>query len=83
MAGERVNNGYVRAEAITPSDTSPHSPPYEAIYVGTSSSANIKITTPDGDVVVFDNVIQGGIIPVRASLVWSTGTTASNLVGLR
>ena len=66
------------AFAITPSDTVALSINTRAIYVGTNG--NLKVTTINDEDVTF--VGLSGLIPVRAKLVFSTGTTADNIVGL-
>lgn len=66
------------ASAITPSDTAPNV--FTRIYVG--GAGNLKITAENGNVVTFTAVPVGTVLPIRTSLVWSTGTTATNLVGL-
>ena len=65
------------AEAVTPNDSTNLSAP-SVVYVGTSG--NVKVTTAAGDDVTFTNIQSGGVIPVRVKRVWSTGTTASNMV---
>jgi hypothetical protein len=67
------------AAAITPHDTNENR--FAGIYVGTTG--NVKVTTIDGDAVTFSSVPAGKDLAVRVKLVWSTGTTASNLVGYR
>lgn len=51
-----------------------------AIYVGVSG--DIKLNTVGGETVTFVGVPQGTFLPVRASRIWSTGTTATSLVGM-
>ena len=65
------------AVAVTPSDTVMFPSP-SVIYVGTAG--NVRVTTAQGDDVVFSNVPAGGIIPVQVDQVWSTNTTAVNIV---
>lgn len=67
------------AFAITTSDTADFANHPRAIYVGTTG--DIKVTTILGDTVTFSSVAVG-VLPVQVKRVWSTGTTASNLVGL-
>lgn len=67
-----------KATSVTLSDSANNS--YSALYVGTGG--NVKVTTQDGNAVTFSNVPSGGYIWVQTSLVWSTGTTASNIIGL-
>lgn len=66
------------ASSITTSDTAPNV--FTRIYVG--GAGNLKVTTERGDVVTFSAVPVGTVLPIRTSLVWATGTTATNLVGL-
>lgn len=66
------------AQAITTSDTAPNV--FTRIYVG--GAGNLKVTTESGNVVTFSAVPVGTVLPIRTSLVWATGTTATNLVGL-
>ena len=49
------------------------------IYVG--GTGDVAVTTPTGDV-TFSAVPAGTILPVSASKVLSTGTTATLMVGL-
>ena len=69
-----------RVFAITPHNSTDFSFDTRAIYVGTGG--NIAVVTAAGDVVTFSNVPTGTILPVRATRVNSTNTTASNLVGM-
>ena len=50
-----------------------------AIYVGTGG--DLKLTV-GSTAVTFKNVPSGTLLPIRAQLIWSTGTTASNVVAL-
>lgn len=53
----------------------------KAIYVGTGG--NIKLLGDTGTSnCTFYNVTSGQILPVRARYIFSTGTTAANLVAL-
>ena len=69
----------VNCIAITPADTDLVQP-VRAIYVG--GSGNLKISDTGGGAVTFSNVPAGVILPVMARRIWSTGTTASNIIGL-
>lgn len=51
-----------------------------ALYIGTGG--NLKVTTVDGSTVTFVGVPTGTILPVRAKIVFSTGSTASDVVAL-
>lgn len=68
------------AFSITPNDSADLAIGATAIYIG--SDGNITVDTSFGDTVAFVGVLSGTVLPVRARRVYSTGTTASNLVGL-
>ena len=51
-----------------------------ALYVGTTG--DVKVTTVSGNAVTFVGVPAGYLLPVSVRRVWSTGTTASDFVGL-
>lgn len=67
------------AVAVVPSDSANLAYP-SVVYVG--AIGNVKVTTAQGDVVTFNGVPAGFVIPVQVTRVWSTGTTASNLVAI-
>lgn len=69
----------IDASLVTPSDTEDLSATARALYIGTTG--NVRLTTVSGRVVTFATV-PVGILPVGAQRVWSTGTTASNIVAL-
>lgn len=71
---------YSHAAAITPHDTDKLGNPTRAIYVGGTGA--VALTTRGGDEVTLAAVPVGTFIPVEALVVKSTGTTATNLVGL-
>lgn len=48
------------------------------IYVG--GAGNVKVTTAQGDEVTFIGLQMGSVIPVQVIRVWSTDTTATNLL---
>jgi len=48
------------------------------IYVG--GAGNVKVTTAQGDEVTFIGLQTGSVIPVQVIRVWSTDTTATNLL---
>lgn len=73
-----IQHGYVRAFEITPSDTVNFSQPCEAIYVGTAGDV---VAVVNGVAVTFV-APAGAVLPVKATRVNSTGTTATDLVGL-
>lgn len=76
---------YRIAGTITTSDTTAQT--WDAIYVGgqTGSSADgdVKVDMEGGGTVTFKSVPVGTTLPVRCTRVYATGTTATNLVGMR
>lgn len=67
------------AFAVTPSNTTKFRA--NALYVGTAG--NVAVTMEDGSQVTFNTVPAGSVLPLRVSQVLATGTTASNIIGLR
>lgn len=72
------------AYSITPTDDTPvgtFSP--RALYVGTGGDlAVIMAGDEGGSAVTFANVPGGAILPIKVYSVQSTGTTASDILGL-
>lgn len=66
------------AEAITPNDATDLGHVTRAIYVG--GAGDVQVTLVSGDTVTFAG-LTAGWHPVRAARVWTTATTATNLVG--
>jgi hypothetical protein len=66
--------------AITPSDTVDMTTPARGIYVGTGG--NVKLITVAGSTLTFVSVPSGYIIPMQTKRVFSTLTTASNMIAL-
>ena len=69
------------AFAITPSDTVVISPPTRAVYVGTTG--NITADFIDGGTSILLNAVPVGMYWWRVSKIHATGTTASNIIGMR
>jgi len=67
------------AYSVTASDTA-NLPYVSVIYIGGAGS--VKVTTAQGDTVTFVGLQTGSVLPVQALQVWSTGTTATNLIGI-
>ena len=65
------------AQSVTPSDSTTFL--YAGLYVGTGG--DVKVTTAGGTNVTFTSVLGSTIIPLGITKVWSTGTTASDIVG--
>ena len=66
------------AVAVTPSDTGAISA--RSLYIG--GAGHIKIVTAAGRTVTFVGLVAGQILPVRATRVFSTDTTATNIVAI-
>ncbi len=66
--------------SITTSDSVDFDSVTRGIYVG--GDGDIVCINRDGDAVTFVGVLAGSILPIRASRVNATSTTATNLVGL-
>jgi hypothetical protein len=50
------------------------------LYVGTGG--DITVTMLSGQVVTFSNVPNGSFMPIQIKKLWSSGTGASNILGL-
>lgn len=70
-----------KAAAITPHDTNALAAVTNGIYVGGTGAITLRPVNSPADV-VFTAIPVGSILPIRASHVRATGTTATNLVGL-
>ena len=56
--------------------------PFVVYVSGSSDNVNIKVTTAAGNDIVFNGFPKGGFLPVQCLRVWSTDTTATNIVAL-
>lgn len=74
-----MDRSYREAVAITPSNTV-DIPQTIAIYVG--GQGNLKVDMKGGGTVTFTAVPVGKILDIRATRVYDTGTTATNLLAL-
>lgn len=75
-----VTESAARAIAVTPSDSTNFTGGIcRALYVGTGGNV---VAIVDGTAVTFTNVQGGSILPIKASRVNSTSTTASAIVAL-
>ena len=66
--------------AITPSDVTPLAETTRALYIG--QGGDVAVNFASGASVTFAGLAAGTILPIRATGVLSTGTTASNLIAL-
>ena len=55
---------------------------YEAFYIGVGGDVSLDCAT-SGSNIVFKNVASGQLLPVRATVVNQTGTTATDIVALK
>jgi len=69
------------AFSITPSDTVNFATNTRGIYVGGAGDV-VVVTEGDGSVVTFVGAVAGTVIPINASRLNSTSTTATSLVGM-
>ena len=69
------------AAAITPHNTNTLTYVTRAIYVGVAGDVKVDMVGLTGSGVTFSN-LPVGIHPLRVTKVYSTGTTATNLVAL-
>jgi hypothetical protein len=72
---------YTKAVAVTPNDSTDLADVASALYIGGAGA--VKVTTAGGTDVTLSGALVGTILPVRVTRVWSTGTTATNIVALR
>lgn len=68
------------ALAIAASDTVDLASPVSAIYVGVAGA--IKVIMANGETATFSNV-PVGVFPIAVTRVFSTGTAATGLIGLK
>ena len=81
LASETNLNGpYCDAAAVVPNDAADLATLSRALYVGTTG--DITVTMAGGEANVLIKAAPVGILPLRVSRVWATGTTATNLVAL-
>lgn len=66
--------------AITPHDTNELTKVTRSIWVG--AAGTVVLVTKGGTTLTFNGCAAGSVIPVRAKIVKSTGTTATGLIGL-
>jgi hypothetical protein len=64
--------------AITPSDTVPLANWSRWVFVG--GAGNLAVTMVGGETVTFTGLVANTLLPIRATLIKVTGTTATNLV---
>jgi hypothetical protein len=67
-------------QAVAPSDGTDLVHVTRALFVGTGGDVAVRLQ--DGTVLTFANVPTGALIPIRATRVLATGTTANQILGL-
>ena len=67
----------INAFAVTPNDAADLAKP-GLLYIGTLG--NVKVTTVGGDTVTFVGLLEGTTLPVSVKKVFSTDTTALNIL---
>lgn len=67
------------AAAVTPGDSTALRPT-RGLYVG--GAGNVKVEMSLGNVVTFSSVAAGTLLPIQVVKVYSTDTTATNIVAL-
>lgn len=75
-----VTGSATHAFPVSPSDTTSLSETTRALYCGVGG--DVAVVLSSGAAVTFSNVPAGAILPVRATKVSATGTTAGGLLGL-
>ncbi len=69
-----------RAQTVTPSDSIDLAHVSRAIYVG--GSGDLAVMMKEGGSVTFKNVVGGTVVAIRVARVLSSGTTATDIVGM-
>lgn len=65
---------------VTPGDAAELTQTSRALYVG--QGGDVSVVMADGDILVFEAVPSGSLLPVRAAIVRATGTSASGILAL-
>lgn len=68
------------ASVVVPNDGTDLPHISRAIYVGQAGALAVELA--DGDVVTFEGVPAGSLLPIRASKVMATETTAASILAL-
>ena len=72
---------YTKAAVVTPHDSNTNE--YSALYIGgTGGNLTVQLRE-DAAAVTFSAVAAGTFIPLATTLVKSTGTTATTIIGLK
>lgn len=76
---EKIGGMFSHAVLITPADLD-LTEIFQSLWVG--GVGNVRVTTANGDDVLFTAVPAGTRLPVKVKRVWATNTTATLIVGL-
>ncbi len=68
------------AAVVVPSDTVNLPNGAKALWVG--GAGTVKVITGGDETVTFTGVLAGTLLPIRCKRVFSTGTSASNIVAM-
>lgn len=69
------------AAAVTPNDSTDLSVTARALYIGGAGDVKVDMVST-GTAVTFTGLLAGTVLPVRAARVYSTDTTATNIVAI-
>lgn len=81
IADDLLTGSAREAVTITPDDGNDLAWVTKAIYCG--SDGDVVLTAVDSTSSVTLSVLQGAILPIRAKRVHATGTTVTQIIGLR
>lgn len=76
-----VGDPFKWGEAVTPSDVTNLSAPCRGIWVG--GAGNVSVEMLGGGTAIYNSVPAGTVLPVQATRVNNSGTTATNMVAGR
>ena len=79
-AASGMDSPAIHGFAIVPNDVTELAEVSRALYVGATGAVCARLRS--GSTVTLINVAAGTILPIRATHVLATGTTAQNIVGL-
>lgn len=79
MANVEKTESAIGASAVTPSDSA-EIKPTRAVYIG--GDGNLRVDMASGDTVTFSGLVAGSVLPVQVKKVYSTSTTATNILAL-
>jgi len=75
-----VDTPAIGAETVTPSNSAELEQVSRALWIGTAG--NVRVMTYLNQDVTFNNVQDGTLLPVQVRQVFSTGTTATDIVSV-